>query len=60
MKHTSVIEVETNSLIEEQYILSKFPYAIWVAIGEKTKFYIPYPEYAKVKKTISEWEGDDK
>lgn len=56
MKSRSVIEVETSNIAEEQYILNKFPHAIWVALGEKTKFYIPYEEYSIVKEMVDEWE----
>lgn len=56
MKHKSVIEVTTNSIAEEQFILNRFPDALWIALGERTKFYIPYHEYHIVKETINEWE----
>jgi hypothetical protein len=56
MKHKAVVEVETKSIEEEQFVLNRFPGAIWVALGERTKFYIPYVEYTVVKEMISEWE----
>ncbi len=57
MKHKSVIEIETNSIVEEQFILKCFPHAIWIALGERTKFYVPYQEYSVVEKVINEWEN---
>lgn len=56
MKHRAVIEVETNSIEEEQFILNRFPSAKWIALREeRTLFYIPYHEYTNVKKTVNEW-----
>jgi len=56
MKHKAVVEIETKSIEEEQFVLNRFPSAIWVALGERTKFYIPYQEYNVVKEMINEWE----
>lgn len=56
MKHRAVIEVVTNSIEEEQFILNRFPDAVWVALKEeKTLFYIPYYQYNSVKKSVEEW-----
>jgi hypothetical protein len=56
MKTRSVIEVETSNIAEEQFLLNKFPGAIWIALGERTKFYIPYAEYHVVQEMVDEWE----
>ena len=56
MKTKSVVEVETSNIAEEQFVLNRFPGAIWIALGERTKFYIPYAEYSVVNEMISEWE----
>lgn len=59
MKQKAVIEVTTESISEEQFILNRFPGALWIALGEKTKFYIPYQEYQVVEETINEWENSN-
>jgi hypothetical protein len=56
MKTRSIIEVETKSIEEEQYVLNRFPGAIWVALENRTKFYIPYVEYNVVQEMVNEWE----
>jgi hypothetical protein len=56
MKTRSIIEVETSNIVEEQFVLNRFPSAIWVALGERTKFYIPYAEYNVVQEMVNEWE----
>lgn len=55
MKYRAVVEVETNSIEEEQFVLNRFPSALWIALEKRTKFYIPYHEYNEVKKTVNEW-----
>lgn len=57
MKMRAVIEIETESYLEEQYILEQLPNSVWIYLGEKrVRFYIPYPEYDLVKKILKEWE----
>ena len=57
MKHRSVIEIEVNTYLEQQHIISRFPNAIWVSLDEnRMRFYVPYQEYNEVKKVIEEWE----
>lgn len=56
MRMRSVIEIQTESYAEQQYIMTHLPEAVWIVLGEKTTFYMPYPQYEKVKKVIHEWE----
>jgi hypothetical protein len=60
MKLRSILEITTNSYIEQQYILSKFPQARWLTLDESlTKFYVPYELYSEVKTAIQEWEKNN-
>jgi hypothetical protein len=57
----SVIEIEVESHIEEQYILEKFPESVWISpagFGVSTRFYLPYNEMTQieVEQAIQEWE----
>jgi len=55
MKH--VIQITTESEIEEQYILEKFPEAVWVSLTGRTNFYLPAHEgnITDVESAILEW-----
>ena len=57
MKQKAVIEVRTYTPAEEQFILKRFPGAIWIACGKSVRFYIQYQEFNEVKKVIEEWEN---
>ena len=56
MRMRSVIEIQTESYAEQQYIMTHLPEAIWIVLGEKTTFYMPYPQYEKVENVLREWE----
>jgi hypothetical protein len=57
MRLKSKLEIETEDYNEQQFILNRFPQAVWVVIDEnRTKFYIPYELYSEAKSTIKEWE----
>lgn len=62
MKMKSVIEIEVDSYTEEQYILEKFPEAVWISpagVGAGgTRFYLPDNEGYRtdVETAILEWE----
>lgn len=58
MKMKSTIQVTTESDIEEQYILEKFPEAVWVNLTGRTMFFLDNNEMNKeeVKQAINEWE----
>jgi hypothetical protein len=56
MKMRSVIEIQAESYAEQQYIMTHLPEAVWIVLGEKTTFYMPYPQYEKVEGVIREWE----
>ena len=60
MKLKSVLEITTDSYVEQQYILTKFPQARWLTLDESlTKFYVPYELYSEVKNVITEWEKNN-
>jgi len=53
----STIQVTTESDIEEQYILEKFPEAVWVNLTGRTMFFLPENEgnRTEVMEAITEW-----
>ena len=57
MKMKHVIQITTESEIEEQYILEKFPEAVWVSLTGRTNFYLPAHEnyITDVESAILEW-----
>lgn len=57
MKSRSVIEIQTSSYEEEQYILYKIPSAVWIKLGEETRFYVPNDKLVYVAKLIAEWKS---
>ena len=60
MKHKAVIQITAESYAEQQYIMAKFPSAVWVTLSEeRTLFYVPYAEYNEVKKAINEWRANN-
>jgi hypothetical protein len=57
MRYRRVVEIETSTYAEQQFILNRFPQAVWIEIEEnKTRFYLPIEMYEKVINTIKEWE----
>lgn len=58
MKMKSVIQITTEGNIEDQYILEKFPEAVWVSFRGGTNFYLPDGEEyrTEVEVAILEWE----
>jgi len=57
MEYKAVIQIKTETYNEQQYIMSRFPSAKWIALEEnKVMFYVSYGEYNKVKEVINEWE----
>jgi len=57
MKHRAVIQIDVDTYLEQQHILTKFPNAVWISVGEnRMRFYVPFQEYNEVKKVIEEWE----
>ncbi len=57
MKIKTVVEIQTKSLAEEQFILTRFPEAYWVTGRElgKTTFYIDSKYTNKATKAVREW-----
>jgi len=58
MKMKSVIQITSENDIEEQYILEKFPEAVWFNLRGITHFYLPDGEEyrTEVEAAILEWE----
>ena len=57
MKQKSVIQISTESYEEEQFILTRFPSAVWISLKPgKTLFHLPFAQYNEVLTTIEEWE----
>ena len=57
MKMRSAVQITAENNIEEQYILGKFPDAVWVNLGEKTNFYLPDTEVniTEIMEAITDW-----
>jgi len=56
MKRKLVIEIESESYMEEQFLLDRFPHAVWVNLGGKTIFYLPVEDKEESLKAMKEWE----
>jgi len=55
MKRRVVIEVESESYMEEQFLIDKFPDAIWHNEGGNATFYISIDENERVLKALTLW-----
>ena len=55
MKRRVVIEVESESHMEEQFLLDRFPGAIWLNMGGQTKFFMDINEKEEVLSALTEW-----
>jgi len=55
MKSRSVIEIETETYEEEQFILARFPHTAWIKLSENTRFYVPTDQLTKVAEVMAEW-----
>jgi len=55
MKRRVVIELESESYIEEQFLLDRLPDAVWLNMGGSTKFYLPIEEKERVLEAITDW-----
>jgi len=57
MKRRVVIEIKTESYMEEQFIHDRLPDAVWVGNsgGGMTVFYIDISEEERVLKALIEW-----
>jgi hypothetical protein len=58
MRYRRVVEIETSTYAEQQFILNRFPQAVWISVEEnKTRFYLPNEMYQKIIGVIKEWEN---
>lgn len=59
MKFKKEISITTENYNEEQFILTRFPEAVWIAVGGKTGdgtiFYVPEKRINDVLEALSEW-----
>jgi len=60
MKRKVVIELKSESYMEEQYLLDKFPDSIWLKLGSNTRFYLDIDEKDSAIKAITEWKEIEK
>ena len=60
MKRRVVIELESESYLEEQFLIDRFPDATWLNQGGNTTFYISIDDNDRVLKAITEWEEMEK
>jgi len=53
-----VIQITAEDEIEEQYILEKFPEAVWFSLTGRTNFYLPdNEEYrTEIAEAVTHWE----
>ena len=55
MKRRLVIELESESYLEEQFLIDRFPDAVWMVQGGATLFFIGLDEKDRVLQAITEW-----
>ena len=60
MKRRVVIEVESESYLEEQFLLDRFPNAVWLNMGGQTRFYMDIDEKEQVLEALTEWKEIEK
>lgn len=60
MKRKVVIELQSESYLEEQFLLDKFPGAKWLNLGGTTRFYLDLNEKERVIDAITEWKELEK
>lgn len=60
MKRRVVIELESESYMEEQFLLDRFPDAVWLNMGGQTKFYMDIDDKERVLGAMTEWKEIEK
>lgn len=60
MKRSIVIELVSESYLEEQFLIDRFPDASWLNYGGNTRFYISIDDNDRVLKAITEWKEMEK
>jgi hypothetical protein len=60
MKRRLVIEVESESYLEEQFLLDQFPNAVWLNMGGQTRFYMDIDEKESVLEALTKWKEIEK
>ncbi len=60
MKQKEVIELRSESYMEDQFLLDRFPSATWLNHRGSTTFYLSVDEKDSVLKAIKEWEEYEK
>jgi len=60
MKLKKMIALESESYLEEQFILSKFPESVWINLEGGTTFYIPESKINEALNVLKEWRNRGK
>jgi hypothetical protein len=57
MLSRKVFEIQAETYLEEQYIMSKLPEAVWIPSvrGAFATFYVPESKAKIVEKVLNEW-----
>ena len=58
MKRRVVIEVESESHMEEQLLLEAYPEAVWFTGVGNTRFYLPEYMEEEIEEKINEMKGE--
>ena len=59
MKLRRVVEVKVTSYEEQQFILTRFPDAIWMVDGTNTRFYLDEEKIAEIVDAVDEFNGKE-
>ncbi len=60
MRRKTVIELEAESYLEEQFLLDQFPAARWLNLGGTTRFYLDVDENERVLEALTKWKEIEK
>ncbi len=60
MEYKEVIQLRSESYMEDQFLLDRFPSATWLNHRGSTTFYLSVDEKDSVLKAIKEWEEYEK
>ena len=57
MRQRAVIEIVAENYDEEQFLLKKFPDAVWLKIDEETRFFVPSRNIKEVGRALREFKN---
>jgi hypothetical protein len=55
MQFKKMIAIQAENYQEEQFLLTKFPDAIWIALDWGTNFYVSETRINEVLEVLNEW-----